>query len=458
MDSHAWKKQRDDAYRKRLRELEQEFSFAGDFDVDLLFAQGKANYDRTVSKTFEDTDSVVVLLNDAVMAVKGDVCDIPEYDGKEIEGYAISPDGYVHLVIFGDEKIVTSEDGGVPVLPVIGGVKLTLARLQRELRLGPILGVKKCGEFFLHGSVHFVYITRAAAIGNVSDQVRWKPLNSVLKGDLRIAGLQFLMGLFPRLHLLNEHYLNLIDDDMIDEQIDNLKNFSNVQVVKALLADGPLKSRDLRGWMGILGRPFSARDLRRMIKKSASVIIRTRKEEVALNVKWLTDLYTCRTGRILDRHKGWGIQTMQQHTFVQSQKDSEVGGKMYSDECEGLFSPIFNHEPYPSPLAVFAVRQHPIVITKKGENGKRWLIGRVDTEIRRGCDHDSRCDEFCWHHSNGRNVTIWWGRSYLRREDMVFHRLEGTEKCGSMLVPYEVELRPSDSEEEKNEEESEGGG
>jgi len=457
MDNHACKKQRDDAYRKRLKELEQEFSFAGDFDVDLLFAQGKANYDRAVSKTVEDTDSVVALLNDAVMAVKGDVCDIPEYDGKEIEGYVISPDGYVHLDIFGDEKIVISEDGGVPVLPVVGGVKSTLARLQRELWLGPILGVEKCGEFLLHGSVHIVYITKAVAIGNVSNQVRWTSLSSVLKGDLRIAGLLFLMGLFPRLHLLNEHYLNLIDDDMIDEQIDNLKNFTNVQVVKALLADGPLRSRDLRGWMGILGRPLSARDLRRMIKKSASVIIRTQKEEVALDVKWLMDLYTCRTGRILDRHKGWGIQTMQQHTFVQSQKDSEVGGKMYSDEREGL-SPIFNHEPYPSPLAVFVVRKHPVIITKKGESGKRWLIGRVDTEIRRGCDHDNRCDEFCRHHSNGWNVTMSCGRSYPRREGFVFHRMEGEERRETMMVSYEVDLHPSDSEEEKNEEEFEGGG
>lgn len=401
MDMRVRTKERDDAYLKRLKELEKKYSWAGDCDVETLFQQGTEDFDRVVGV---EKDQYFDMVPAAPRALVSDVDDIDEYECADVEGAPFIPDGSVTLIIFGREEVLVNEaDGCLPHCVVQGGAWATVCHLAERLMGKEVDGIKKIGEIFVEGNLVFVYVVPIHYSGCQLLKKRWATLNDALSKK-NSEGLKFLVGTFPRLHLLNEHWRRVVDYDQLGEVRRRLahNDVTPVTLMTALVNSHPIHLLSMMRWMKLLGYDVPEEAMKQYIQDEDNALLLDKEgnvylDSINLSLKWTSDV----ANKMLSR-------TKQRKWIGKAQKAFSRRWKRGMEDCETTDPYHYFDEyhvsswdsgPHPRPGVLQMLNYHPYVEITKKRPAKGWWVGSWDPGLRRACGHGDLCEHYCVHES-----------------------------------------------------------
>jgi len=310
--------------------------------------------------------------------VAGDTT-IDRCDVAGIAGLSENPDGTVYLIVFGNERVMVDHEGAIPGERVDGGCVASVRRLGERLIGSQFRGAKRFGQYFHAGQLNFVYIVPSLECGGCEDQ-KWRPLNDALLGCGGDHALKFLLGAFPRLKLLKVHWSKLLDYDQIEIITKRLKliGATEIQVARAILHRGPRRREGLAWHLRLFGFPG--------LKKSLTRWIATKKNGTKKKPK----SGICGDNNVI----------MLDNLFYH---DEIFKGTRFDTDAEGwtqclLDNPghhvCFGNDPFPVKEIVDIVNLCPLH-TEEELCCRKWITGRVDLSIMRACGHGPCCDKYC---------------------------------------------------------------
>jgi len=297
-------------------------------------------------------------------------------------------DGVVDLIIFGDEVVVVEKDGSLLSADVKEGAWETVNRLAYNVCGHEAHGMKKMGELFLDGVIHFVYVMPQKTTLFYGG-ARLVTLNQALMGG-NTESLKAVMKVYPLLGRLHLHYPQMIDDDAIaDLRYEIAKGkYRPISVMNALVASYPVKLNFLREWMELLGFKLTRKSYKKMFENPSFMLFIDDNGMVALDVA-VMQYYAFRAE---------ALEVSQKRKKV-SASSLKVGWDCHNYGRyvlgEEYTVPLRNDDPYPKPQLVELLKRHPLVQIAPGKEGVRWMQLEPFSELSHACGHGDRCRRKC---------------------------------------------------------------
>jgi len=332
-------------------------TFGNDVVINDLMEERKEKYCDKVAALPRNSDGVIDLV-DATKVIRERDSEITDEVGKMMERRS---DGIVSLLIFGNEKVMVTNERAVPSRVVTEGRDDAIQDLSFDfVGVKNRKGIKFFGEYVCDGVANFIYILPAILCPRIECH-KWLTLNQALSMDDSHC-VRFVIEMFPRFAMLTTHYFNLVDYSLIERQKRMLRDqgVTGIQLIRAILSDGPKKIENVVRWMSLLGYTKGDVEIRRGLKKSMS------------GIKVLSENgLLCLDSVFFMRHLG------------------------YSEDIGKEMTCIAPRDKDPFPLTVVCDIVQIGLMEFDLESVVSHIMGPVDTEIRRACEHGGCCDEYC---------------------------------------------------------------
>jgi len=329
-------------------------------------------------------------------AMKEDIVSLVEVeDDVMLKDVVPNSDGVVSLIAYGNEVIVVTDDGELPMRVVRDGAKSTVEILARKLCGKNVYGIKKFGEVFIRGVVHFVYVV---PYGNCvgGTPMRTATLAEALAKYETMDCLRSVLRVYPLLARLHVHYDSLIDDEGVQDVTELISqyHYRPMTVMISLVARCAVKLNHLNRWMGMIGFRVTKKEMVRMLEDPVQAFVVSEGGMVSLDAVMLRDQrFDC-----FDRGEVRASREQRKRRGVP--KGSLRKG--WSDEYDDQIYPFYmkppmmgDHDPYPRERLVDIFLRHPLVRMDSVSPGRRWMQLKYDPLTIVPCVHGVRCRVYC---------------------------------------------------------------